>query len=80
MNTHHEINLIQTRWDCFIDKCSEKASIRKGKKCKRGKLSKERLRVIFCSSATGEKLKHLVTAPHPHAFKEHLIDTKQRHG
>jgi hypothetical protein len=37
-----------------------KSLVQKGEKCKVGKLSKERLSVLFCCSATGEKLRPLV--------------------
>jgi hypothetical protein len=55
-----------------------KSLIQNGEKCKGGKLSKERLSVLFCCSATGEKLKPLFigNAARPRAFKEQRIDTK----
>ena len=55
-----------------------KGLIQKGENCKGGKLSKERLCVLFCCSATGENLKPLVVSnsAHPCAFKEQRIDTK----
>jgi hypothetical protein len=66
------------RHDCFIDKMPRKSLIQKGEKCKGGKVSKERLSVLFCCSATGEKLKPLVigNAAHPRVFKEQWIDAK----
>jgi hypothetical protein len=47
-------------------------------KCRGGKLSKERLSVLFCCSATGEKLKPLVigNVTWPRVIKEQCIDTK----
>jgi uncharacterized protein YeeX (DUF496 family) len=55
-----------------------KSLIQKGEKCKGGKLSKERLNVLFCCSATGEKLEPLVigNVARPRVFKEQCIDTK----
>jgi hypothetical protein len=44
---------MQMRQDCFIDKCKEKASSRKGKNVKVGKYP-TRLRVLFCRSGTDE--------------------------
>jgi len=45
---------MQMRWDCFSDTYPEKASFRKGKKGKVGNVSKARLSVIFCFTATGK--------------------------
>jgi hypothetical protein len=61
----------------FYRQMPRKSLIQKGEKCKGGKVAKERLSVLFCCSATGEKLKPLVTgnAALPHAFKEQT-DTK----
>jgi hypothetical protein len=55
-----------------------KSLIQKGEKCKVGKLSEERVSVLFFCSATGENLKPLVTgnAARPQVFKEQYIDTK----
>jgi hypothetical protein len=49
-----------------------KSLIQKGEKCKGGQLSKERLSVLFCCNATGEKLIALAigNAARPCAFKE----------
>jgi hypothetical protein len=44
----------------FYRQMPRKSLIQKGEKCKGGKISKERLSVLFCCSATGEKLKPLV--------------------
>jgi hypothetical protein len=56
----------------FYRKMPRKSLIQKGEKCKCGKLSRERLSVLFCCSATSEKLKPLVifNAARPRAFKE----------
>ena len=45
--------------------------------CKGGKLSKERLTVMFCCSATGEKLKPLVIGKSrkPHCFRNVNVQT-----
>ena len=49
----------------------------KGSDCKGGKLSKERLTVMFCCSATGEKLKPLVIGKSrkPHCFRNVNVQT-----
>jgi hypothetical protein len=62
----------------FYRQVQRKSLIQKGEKRKSGKLSKERLSVLFRCSATGEKLKPLVigNAARPRAFKEQQIDTK----
>jgi hypothetical protein len=67
-NTHCQINLMQRRWECFLDKCQAQAW---GEKFEGGKLSKERLSVLFCYSATGKKLQPLVisNAARPHVFQ-----------
>jgi hypothetical protein len=64
--------------ELFYIKMPRKNLVQKGKKCKGGRLSKERLSVFFCCSATGEKLKPLVTgnAARPRVLREHRIDTK----
>jgi hypothetical protein len=48
---------MQTKQTCFIDRYPEKNLVQEGDKCKAGKLSKERLSVLLCCSATGKKLK-----------------------
>jgi hypothetical protein len=55
-----------------------KSLIQKGEKCKGGKLSKERVSVLFFRNVTGENLKPLVigNAACPRVFKEQYIDTK----
>jgi hypothetical protein len=67
---------MQTKQDYFIDRCPKKSLIQKGEKCKGGKLSKERLSVLFCCSATGEKLKPLVivNAARPLVFKKQCTE------
>jgi hypothetical protein len=69
---------MQMRQDCSIHKCPGKAWLRKGENVKVEKLSKERLSVLFCCSATGKKLKPLVTGnvAHSRIFRGHRIDTK----
>jgi hypothetical protein len=60
----------------FYRQMPRKCLIQKGDKSKGGKLIQGKI-VLFCRSATGEKLKPLVngTAAHPPAFKEQWIDT-----
>jgi hypothetical protein len=47
----------------------------KGESSKGGKVAKERLRIMFCCSATGEKLKPLVigNATRPRAFQQNIV-------
>jgi hypothetical protein len=44
----------------FYRQMPRKSLVQKGGRCKGGKLSKERLSVLMCCSATGEKLRPLV--------------------
>ena len=47
----------------------------KGESCKGGKFANDRLSIMLCCSATGEKLKPLVfgKAARPHAFKQNNV-------
>ena len=47
----------------------------KGESCKGGKFAKERLSIMLCCSATGEKLKLLVigNGARPRAFKQNSV-------
>jgi hypothetical protein len=62
----------------FYRQMPRKSLIKKGEKCKGGKLSKERLSFLSRCSATGEKLEPLVigNAARPRVFKEQCTDTK----
>jgi len=58
-----------------------KSLVQRGEKCKVGKLSKERLSVLLCFSAAGEKLRPSVIGndARPSVFKEQHVDTKHLH-
>jgi hypothetical protein len=52
-----------------------KSMVFKGESCKSGKFAKERLTILLCCSATGEKLKQIFicNAARPHAFKHNSV-------
>jgi hypothetical protein len=58
---------------------AQKILVHKGKECKGGKLSKERLSVFLRCSATGERLRPMATgnAARPRVFEEQHMDTKR---
>lgn len=60
----------------FYKQIPRKSYVQKGDPCKGGKLAKERLSVLFCCSATGEKLKPLIigNAACPRVFKKNKIN------
>jgi hypothetical protein len=63
----------------FYRQMPGKRVVQKGEKCKDGKLSKEKVSVLFfCCSAIGEKLKHFIigTAARPRVFREQRTETK----
>jgi hypothetical protein len=59
----------------FYRKLLRKSMVFKGESCKGGKFAKERLSIMLCCSATGEKLKPLVigNAARPRAFKQNSV-------
>lgn len=59
----------------FYRQIPKKSLVTKMDKCKGGKLAKERVTVLLCCSALGEKLKPLVIghAAQPRAFRKHRV-------
>ena len=59
----------------FYRQLPRKSLVFKGELCKGGKFAKDRLSIILCCSATGEKLKPLVigNAARPRAFKQNSV-------
>ena len=49
----------------------------KGESCKGGKFAKDKLSIVLCCSATGEKLKPLIfgNAARPRVFKQNNVPT-----
>jgi hypothetical protein len=59
----------------FERQLPRKSMVIKGESCKGGKFAKERLSIMLCCSATGEKLKPLIigNAARSHAFKQNNV-------
>lgn len=59
----------------FYRQLPRKSMVFKGESCKGGKFAKERLSIMLCCSATGEKLKPLIigNAARPRAFKQNSV-------
>jgi len=76
LNEYPPEKSVQCSWNRIVLQidAQKKRLVQRGEKCKGGKRSKERLSVPLCCSATGERLRLLVTgdAAWPHVFKEHV--------
>ena len=59
----------------FYRKLPRKSMVFKGESCKGGEFAKERLSIMLCCSATGEKLKPLIidNATRPRALSKTLL-------
>ena len=59
----------------FYQQLPRKSVVFKGESCEGGKFAKERLSIMLCCSATGEKLKPLVigNAARSRAFKQNSV-------
>lgn len=62
----------------FYRQLPTRTLVKMGESCKGGKKAKERITVLFCCSATGEKIKPMVigNAARPRVFKQNNIDIK----